>query len=213
MSLVPFIHFSFDTAQHAATGCSPFFILCERIPNLPLNLQASDLPSSPPNKLSGLITHLCRIMLVHQKVQQQLENSWKTQKLAFDKRSWTKAVEVGYIIYYTQPHSGPQFQKFQPLFQGLTTVLEVYPNNVIKVLKESGQSITLHVDRVKLATFGEQLQMEPALPCPSPPLWNPLCQLQAYLQRNPIPYLLLTHLDCLPPHVTFNPWVTVVRPC
>ncbi len=148
-------------------------------------------------------------MQVHQKVQQQLEASWKTQKLAFDKRSRTKVVHVGDIIYYTRPHSGSQFQKFQPLFQGPATVLKVFPNNVIKVLKENGQSITLHVDRVKLAPFGEQLRIEPAPSCPSPP------PLESPLSTPSIP---LEGPDTLSPprppspHVTFNPRVTVVRP-
>ena len=65
-------------------------------------------------------------------------------------------------MYVNRPHSGKQFQKFQPLWMGPYVVLTVFPDtNTVQLRRTDGKLVTLHMDRIKLADLQEQVYLFP----------------------------------------------------
>ena len=155
---VPQLHpmqFSYNTAVHASTGRSPYLLLYGRRPNVPLALLS---PDDHPRYSERSISQQLRFQAqLQQEVLQSEEAAWKQQKETFDKRSRLKQIKVADIVYLSRPHQGGQFQKFQPLFMGPYTVVELLGENNVRLVREDGKSYKTHKNRVKLAPFVQQL--------------------------------------------------------
>jgi hypothetical protein len=149
------LQFSLNTAVHSSTGHSPFQLVYGRRPVIPLSLQD---PDSHSKYKDDAISQQLRLQAnLQQAVWQAEEEAWAKQKAQFDKRSKSKKVKPGDMIYLNRPHDGKQFQKFQPLFKGPFQVIDLLRNDNILIKSISGKTTNVHLNRVKMAPFAEQL--------------------------------------------------------
>ena len=153
VALLPMLQFSFNTAPHASLQRSPYVALYLRRPNVPGNLYA-DPHMYAEEEMSQLLDFQAR---VQREVLSAENEAWKTQKEQFDKAARVKHIQVGDVVYVDRPHSGHQFQKFQPLYFGPCIVVEVTKHENLVVKRDDGKLIQVHKNRVKLGSFGEQL--------------------------------------------------------
>ena len=159
--LLPSLKLALNTAPHTTKKYSPFFSTYARRPNLATML-ACPTRNYSDEEISQRLTNLTNIT---RNVMDNQKLAFERQKIEFDKKSRERNFEPGDIVYVTRPHSGKLFQKFQPLFDGPYTVVERKGHNNYKLLHETRKKIiTVHIDRLKMATIREQLfsEMDPS---------------------------------------------------
>jgi hypothetical protein len=155
VELLPALQFSLNTAVHASSGQTPFLLVHGRAPRVPAELFDPDLhPQYAEDDISEQLRRQANIQL---KAWQSEEEAWTKQKKEFDKHCRAKVVAPGDIVYLNRPHSGTQFQKFQPLYFGPFKVVALHSNSSVELMRENGKIIRVHSDRLKLAPFSEQL--------------------------------------------------------
>jgi hypothetical protein len=155
VELLPALQFSLNTTVHASSGQTPFLLVHGRAPRVPAELFDPNL--HPQYAEENISVQLRQQAAIQQKAWQAEEEAWSKQKKDFDKRSRTKSVRPGDVVYLNRPHSGGQFQKFQPLYFGPFKVVALHANSSVELMRENGKILRVHADRVKLASFAEQL--------------------------------------------------------
>ena len=155
VSLLAAMQFSYNVATHASSGHSPFQLVYGRRPNVPLVLRD---PSTHSRYSEDETVQRLRAQAVMQReVIENEEAAWREQKRQFDKRSKSKVVKPGDVVYVNRPHTGNQFQKFQPLFMGPYEVLKITENSGVEIKRTDGKITLVHLDRIKLAPFTAQI--------------------------------------------------------
>ena len=152
--LLPLLKIALNSAPHSTKKYSPYHIVYGRRPNLATTLL------NPTRTYSDeeIPQRLATLNRITQDVLKYQDEAFRRQKTEFDKRARERKFEVGDIVYIMRPHSGPLFQKFQPLFEGPYRVLEKRGHNNYKLAHETRRKvITVHIDRMKLAPMREQL--------------------------------------------------------
>ena len=161
---LPLIKLSANSAPHSDKKYSPYFITTGRRPNLATTLMCPTHTYSE-DETSQQLALLARIS---QDVFKLKEEAFRRQKNEFDKKSRNRTFDPGDLVYVTRPHSGKLFQKFQPLFDGPYCVTERKGHrNYLLTHEKKRKTITVHVDRLKLATVREQF-FEESKPLVSP---------------------------------------------
>ena len=61
------------------------------------------------------------------------------------------------MVYLNRPHVGKQFQKFQPPFLGPYQIIELRSNDSVVLIRGDGKQLHVHRNRVKLASFVQQM--------------------------------------------------------
>ena len=160
--LLPSLKMAYNSSWHSSLRTTPFFAAFGRRPRTVLDLPTETYAE---DDLSQKLRLLAKAQADIVKREQE---AWETQKKSFDKRAKEKQVLVGDVVYANRPHSGKQFQKFQPLWIGPYVVVGTFPeSNNVQVKRADGKIITLHLDRVKLAGAQEQVYVLPPRRTPS----------------------------------------------
>jgi hypothetical protein len=118
-SMLPALKFALNSAPHATKRYSPFQIIYGRCPNLAHMLHTPTQSYSEEESVQRLV-YMKRIT---QDVCKWQDEAFIQQKREFDKRSNTRTVSAGDIVYVTRPHSGHLTQKFQPPYKGPFSVI------------------------------------------------------------------------------------------
>jgi hypothetical protein len=155
VTLLPMLQFSLNTACHTSTGQTPFRLVYGRRPRVPLTLQDPDHHSK--YKEDSMSVRLRAQATLQRDVAASEEAAWEEQKRRFDQNSREKPIKVGDVVYINRPQTGTQFRKFQVLYMGPYTVVELLHNDNLALLREDGKIVSLHKNRVKLAPFAQQL--------------------------------------------------------
>ena len=154
---LPSISCAHNTSVHTRTKYSPFMAAYTRLPRLPLSLGPSQTYSD--NDLEQKLALASKIKFDIMKHQQA---AFETAKMHFDKRSRSKHISLGDVVYVVRSKRGGQFQKFQPLYEGPYRV-EKHGNhqNVYIVPVNAGdkirKSLWVHPNILKLAPFSKQI--------------------------------------------------------
>lgn len=153
VSLLPPLELAYNTTKHTSTQAPPYAAAFNRFPKTPYT--PSLRPNYSENKWSQDITNFSRIQKL---VTQNLQKSEETQKIQFDKRAKERQFQPGDLVLVTRPHSGQQFQKFQPNFMGPYRVAKLLENDNIGLIRLSDNKLfTVHKNRILMAKFQDNL--------------------------------------------------------
>lgn len=154
-ALLPGMQLAYNTSVHTSTGFTPYFLAFNRRPNMPHHLYNDVMqPNYAPDDLS---TQLHKLHATQIQMRDILQQAFLNQKAQFDKRAKARKFTVGDRVYVDRPHTGTQFQKFQPLFRGPYVVTEILSNDNYRLREETtSKEISLHVEHLKLVPFKHQ---------------------------------------------------------
>ena len=154
VELLPSLLHSLNTTWHSSLNRTPYQMVYGRKPRTtidPIDVTNDGRYAEDP---FGRLFYQ-HTSLIQSRMKQQ-EEVWRAQKAAFDKRAKEKVIKEGDTVYLERPHTGNQFQKFQPLYRGPFVVTKILADNVLKLTSREGKHVKAHVNRVKLASFVDQ---------------------------------------------------------
>ena len=152
--LLPSLQASYNNTPHSSTKVSPYSLVYGRLPTVPSSLLA---PSRNYYGQDEGIVLFKNFEKFYKLAKEGQEQAFRKQKAEFDKKSYTKELKKGNIVYITRSHTGQMFQKFQPLFSGPFRVLAVSNKNNVQIQHCKTFKISIvHLNRIKMAPYLEQ---------------------------------------------------------
>ena len=151
-SLLAGFKLAYNSAVHSSTMTTPFQAAFARRPRLPF-APAGPLPDSKGQRLAERIREHATLL---EEMNLANAEAIRRQKLQFDKRAKKRIFHIGDRVYVTRPHSGRQFQKFQPSWYGPFEVVFIGHNNNYGLMVNGRRQI-FHANRFKMAPVPLQL--------------------------------------------------------
>lgn len=137
--------FAYKTSKHESTGFTPYELVFGKESKLPSNQPLAEHEQLPTyhNYLKDLVTRLTGIRnLAHDNLVVTKQKS----KRRYDEGVNPQTIKVGNFVYL---QSGPKPHKLGDHYSGPHKVLQILPNNNIKILYKK-RSMIIHADRLKV---------------------------------------------------------------
>lgn len=167
VSLLPNLQMAYNTTPQSSHGHTPYYLVYAKHPSLPHELV---FPNALPSNYPDLSLQLQRMHETTRNVHLLLEEAFHRQKTSFDTRTQRRRFKIGDLVYVTRAHSGPVFQKFQPLYFGPCTVIQILDNDNYRLDYPSRRApLIVHANRIKPLPFVQQHIRIISPPKPPPP--------------------------------------------
>jgi hypothetical protein len=179
--LLPAIEFAYNTATHATTGMTPYFMMFGRNPKCPEDLMFNkpeiDFPVTDNTLVSEMKDNLAKAFDL---VQRTSDTKIQMSQIYYNRTNIACKFQIDDLVWARQfkPDDG-HCKKFSPKWKGPYTVVQCMDGLVysLKPLKPKGKRITMHrnnlkkyVQRKSLAKSGSEIIMnqDPPIACPTP---------------------------------------------
>ena len=146
---LPLVLFAYRTAEHAATGLSPFQLMFGRTP------QAPPLPQATAHEPVSYHAQLCsKLAELHDFMDINLTEAANLQKKLYDKRTQSRSFQVGEKVWLSVPTVG----KLDPRWEGGWVIHSVQGPTTYSIT-DGKRSKTVHVNRLQ-----RHIQPDPKTP-------------------------------------------------
>jgi transposase InsO family protein len=156
LALLPPFELAYNSTPHASTKLPPYVAAFNRYPKTPFT------PHNPPEYSDQQWKqNMASFNKIHHLILKNLQTAYSEQKSYFDRRARQRSFEPNDLVFVTRPHSGTQFQKFQPTFMGPYRIGKLLPNDNLGLIRISDNKLfTVHKNRVIMARYQDQLYPE-----------------------------------------------------
>lgn len=148
---LPHVLLAYNTAVHASTGYTPFFLTHGREANLPADVILGPTPqASPttPSTMSYARKLTTSLRTAFKEVRQNTRLAGQKQKLAYDAKVSHRAYQEGDRVWLHDPTTVRQ--KLKPRWKGPYTVVKrLEPGVTYKLRDDNGKHQVVHFNRLK----------------------------------------------------------------
>jgi len=157
-----YVLFAYRTAKNSTTGYDSFYLLYGTPAQLPLDIVFNSAINANYNKTDDYVNDMqIKFTAAWKITRENIERSQISQKRSYDQTARAPEFSAGQTVLLQNPSVGiRKTKKFTPVWHGPFVIKEIkLPNAYIQdVRKSSGPVQKVHVNRLKLYSYGNQNQ-------------------------------------------------------